>query len=169
VPKILNKIKIDIDKHHHYRAIHNDPSRYQEPRSFDPTRYMHDKKSARESALSADVTERDHFLFGAGRRICSGIDISENSLFLVMARVLWAFNISKAVGLDGLEITPDPEDVEEGIAAIPSDFPARFIARSEERAQAVKSEWNGVEKNLSRDDAQWIHVPKDLDVLEPTV
>ncbi|KAJ5584759.1 cytochrome P450 [Penicillium hispanicum] len=143
-------------------AIHNDPRRHHDGRTFDPTRYLHDKKSTRESALSPDVTERDHFLFGSGRRLCAGMDIAENSLFLSMARIPWTFNISKAVDNAGNEITPDPDNIVGGLAAMPAQFPAQIVPRSEQRAKAVQKEWDVAQENLKGEDGQWNRVPQDL-------
>ncbi|KAK8068750.1 hypothetical protein PG994_005366 [Apiospora phragmitis] len=61
-------------------GMHMDPIRHPKPREFDPSRYLHYHKSMRESMLSPDPTERDHYIFGAGRRMCQGVDLAENSL-----------------------------------------------------------------------------------------
>jgi hypothetical protein len=90
------------------------------------------------------------------------MDIAENSLFLSMASILWAFNVSKAVGLDGVEIVPDPEDIMGGLAAMPAAFPARILPRSNQRAGAVRAAWRAAQENLSKEDGQWKHVPSAL-------
>ncbi|CAG9990872.1 unnamed protein product [Clonostachys byssicola] len=143
-------------------AIHNDPNRHKNPRAFDPARYLHDRNSSRQSALSPDVTQRDHFLFGSGRRLCSGMDIAENSLFLSISRILWAFNISKEKDADGNEITPDPDDIVGGLAAMPAKFPAKILPRSEQREKAVRDAWKSAQEHLHEGTGQWNHVPEDL-------
>ena len=40
-----------------------------------------------------DVSKRDHWSFGAGRRACAGYNLAENSLFILAARLLWAFDV----------------------------------------------------------------------------
>ncbi|PFH55999.1 hypothetical protein XA68_17229 [Ophiocordyceps unilateralis] len=144
------------------RSLHNDPEHYRDPGTFDPTRYLHDRKSARQSALSVDVSERDHFLFGAGRRLCSGIDIAEKSMFLSMARILWAFDISEPVDAEGNAMTFDPEDMEEGVFHASVKFPAEFTPRSQDREQAVKEEWKATKAALLNEEGQWKELPKDL-------
>ena len=144
------------------RAIHMDPKRHPNPRCFDPSRYFHDHRSARESALCSDVKERDHFLFGAGRRICKGIDIGENSLFLGLSRMLWAFNFEKSTDTAGKEITPDPNDLVGGLAASPRPFPAKIVPRTEKHAQAIRTEWELTQSALNSNDKQWKDVPQDL-------
>lgn len=53
-------------------AINMDPTRAPIPRKFDPTRYEKDNLSLYDSTSNPDATKRDHFTFGAGRRICPG-------------------------------------------------------------------------------------------------
>jgi cytochrome P450 len=72
-------------------SINMDPERHPNPRRFDPDRYASDLQSLADSAANPDYSKRDHFTFGAGRRICSGMHVAERSLFLGIARMLWAF------------------------------------------------------------------------------
>lgn len=53
-------------------TINTDPRRAPNPRRFDPSRYENDTLSLFDSASNPDGTKRDHFTFGAGRRICPG-------------------------------------------------------------------------------------------------
>ena len=46
-----------------------------------------------QSINAKDVSERDHFAFGAGRRICPGYHVAERSLAIAIMRILWAFEI----------------------------------------------------------------------------
>jgi hypothetical protein len=90
------------------------------------------------------------------------MDIAENSLFLSIASILWAFNVSKAIGPDGAEIVPDPDDIMGGLAAMPAKFPARILPRSEQREGAVRAAWRVAQENLCKEDGQWKHVPSNL-------
>jgi len=45
--------------------------------------------------------------FGWGRRVCVGQALAEQGTFISIARLLWAFNIQKAMGADGKEIPVD--------------------------------------------------------------
>lgn len=74
-------------------TINNDEGRVRNPREFDPSRHFGDTLSSQESAVQADFNKRDHFTFGAGRRICPGLHIADRSLFLTFSRLLWAFNM----------------------------------------------------------------------------
>ncbi|KAI9853618.1 MAG: hypothetical protein M1830_006647, partial [Pleopsidium flavum] len=69
-------------------TIHMDPKRYPEPRRFNPDRYKDNLQTAADSANNPDVSQRDHFAFGSGRRICPGMHVAERSLFLGMSRLL---------------------------------------------------------------------------------
>ncbi|KAH6645425.1 cytochrome P450 [Truncatella angustata] len=140
-------------------AIHMDERRHPEPRAFEPSRYLGDESTARQSAQAADPKKRDHFSFGAGRRLCVGIDLAENGTFLGVSRLLWAFDISKAADGQGTLITPDPEKFTGGMAACPEDFPARFTPRSERHARIIRSEWEDAQQELNKEDMQWKDLP----------
>ena len=75
-----------------------------------------------EAALASDIKDRDHWTFGAGRRLCPGIHVAERTLFLAMARILWAFTISKAKDASGNEIEIIQDEVTQSIAARPLPF-----------------------------------------------
>jgi cytochrome P450 len=139
-------------------AIHNDPARHPDPRRFDPARYAHDTQTAAEAATNPDASKRDHFLFGAGRRLCQGMHIAERSLFLAMARLLWAFEFGPGHG-DGL--LPDPEDLTEGFLVQPKPFKARILVRDKEKARVVREEWAKMEGLLDAE-GQWKVLPEGL-------
>lgn len=50
-----------------------DEKRFKNPRAFDPSRYEGDKQTSAEAAMNSDPSQRDHFVFGAGRRVCQGM------------------------------------------------------------------------------------------------
>jgi cytochrome P450 len=138
-------------------AIHNDPERHPNPRRFDPTRYINDKQTAAQAANNPDASQRDHFVFGAGRRLCQGMHIAERSLFLAIARLLWAFDFH--VAQDGMK--PDPDNLSEGMLVCPRPFAARIVPRTEGKAAQVKAEWSKMEHLLDQD-MQWKVLPEGL-------
>jgi hypothetical protein len=75
-------------------TINMDPTRYPEPRNFNPDGYKDDYQTATDAASNPDVQFRDHFTFGAGQRICQGMHVAEHSLFLGIARIIWAFDFA---------------------------------------------------------------------------
>lgn len=142
-------------------TIHSDEKRHPRPREFDPSRYLGDNTTSHESATAADVHERDHFTFGTGRRICQGMHLADRSLLLAMARLLWAFNVEKAIGDDGEEIVPDPSKLRQGFIVLPEPFPARFTTRSEKHAEVVRREWEACQELLDGE-KQWKQFPQGL-------
>lgn len=124
-------------------AIHFDPSLYPDPDKFHPERYLHHSLKAGASAASPDPYDRDHFGFGAGRRICSGLHLAENSLFITVARILWLFDIRPPLGLDKKELPVDLSDdaYEPGANTIPKPFATRFVLRNSKVESVLKAEW----------------------------
>ena len=93
---------------------------------------------------ASNPDERDHFTYGAGRRACPGVHIAQNSMFINMARVLWAFDIKKAVDSDGNVLEPSTK-TEQGFLAVPERFPCHFEPRSSKRARIVEETWTKAE------------------------
>ena len=77
-------------------AIQHDPNRHVDADRFVPERYEGDHTSVIQSVNSPDARNRDHFAFGAGRRICPGYNVAERSLAVAIMRILWAFEIKPA-------------------------------------------------------------------------
>jgi len=159
-------------------AINMDPTRAPEPRRFNPDRHVDDHLSLYDSASNPDgkrtaehessntslthVTgqKRDQFTFGAGRRICPGMHVAERSLFLGIARILWAFDILPKIGADGKPILPDQEKLTQGFVCMPEIFAARIVPRSAERADIVRREWKACEETLlDAGTKQWVSSP----------
>jgi cytochrome P450 len=65
----------------YHRSINNSPLLWQEPEKFMPERYLNHPLSAAAYTNAANPNDRDHFSYGAGRRICPGIHLAEKSLF----------------------------------------------------------------------------------------
>lgn len=104
-------------------AANNDPHLFPNPRVFDPSRHK-PELSLQEASLASDYHDRDNWTFGAGRRICPGIHVAERTLFLTAARLLWTFDIRKAIDSStGQEIEVDGDAVTQSIACRPLPFP----------------------------------------------
>lgn len=142
--------------------IHMDPARYPEQRKFNPDRYQHDLKTAYCSAVDPDVSERDHFTFGAGRRICQGMHLAERSLFLGISRLLWGFDTEPAVNTDGVQIIPDPEKYTQGFLVMPEPFQTKITPRSEKKADRVRQEWHNAQRQLDPVTQQWMEIPQGM-------
>ncbi|CAG8952212.1 hypothetical protein HYFRA_00000952 [Hymenoscyphus fraxineus] len=134
-------------------AIQYDPKRWENPYEFRPERYLDYPLPAFSYVNAADPNTRDHFAYGAGRRICPGIHLAENSLFLNISRILWAFNIKKKIGKDGNVIEPTTESLP-GWLIIPQPFECTIEPRSEKHARIIEDIWKKTEAGLEPDDYQ---------------
>ncbi|KAF4545865.1 Cytochrome p450 protein [Lasiodiplodia theobromae] len=119
-------------------ALHYDATRYAEPEAFRPERYLAYPHKSGVYAAGADAEGRDHWSFGAGRRICSGMHLAENSLFITIAKIVWAFEIAPREG-EGVDLSD--EGFEPGVNTLPKPYVLEFRPRSEERERVVREEW----------------------------
>ncbi|KAL4890650.1 cytochrome P450 [Aspergillus ambiguus] len=115
-----------------------DERHFESPLEFHPERWI---------GRDADDGTFTNF-FGYGRRVCTGRHIARNSLFLLMSRILWAYNVQPAIGHDG-----NPEKVDDmafgsGFVSIPLPFQAVFKPRSEHVRTIIENEWESTEKNI---------------------
>ncbi|PBK80553.1 cytochrome P450 [Armillaria gallica] len=117
-------------------TIMHDEDTFPDPSEFRPERYLDPESGASEIVESA---------FGFGRRICPGMYLAENSVFLAIATLLAVFDISKAVDpVTGEDITPDVEY--DGFISHPRPFRCKIQPRSRvtrdlvlEQAEALKT------------------------------
>lgn len=122
--------------------IHYDTAIYTDPDRFDPSRFLdHPLGSGHYAAGPASA--RDHWAFGAGRRICSGVHLAENSMFIVLAKLLWAFKLlpprdqtGKEIGLD----TSDDAFDATGSMTTAKVYQVRWQVRSEKIKQTILEE-----------------------------
>ena len=145
-------------------TIQRDPQRHADPRRFDPDRYQDDATSLAESATNPDASKRGLFAFGAGRRICQGIHVSERSLFLAIARLAWAFDITPIQDENGRDVIPDPDKLTQGAACMPEPFQAVIKPRSEKRARVIRESWRAAKCELDPETMQWLQIPHALRV-----
>lgn len=95
-----------------------DPVLYPEPDKFNPRRYMDPHFPTAGTTEGVEYgASRGHWAFGFGRRACPGQHIGERSMFIVTARLLWAFKFSKFVDAGGRIHEPDSLDFSTGILA----------------------------------------------------
>ena len=117
---------------HRHRAMHMDPSRYPDPETYSPERFLDYPLSASAYVNSGDVAARDHFAYGDGKRICVGIHLAERSLFTLCSCLLQAFQIVHAKDSEGKEITVDPNAAMSSLAVAPLPFSAAFRVRNKD-------------------------------------
>ncbi|GKZ48832.1 hypothetical protein AbraIFM66951_001073 [Aspergillus brasiliensis] len=119
-------------------AIHMDESEYEEPSRFNPDRFQGNKFGCKVNRNDADDHRRATYAFGAGRRVCPGQRLAENSLMINMAKMAWLFDIKPD--------SSSPWDVSmssafsDGFLVAPKKFPVQFVVRSDHRMQVMKNE-----------------------------
>ncbi|KUL85540.1 hypothetical protein ZTR_08063 [Talaromyces verruculosus] len=87
--------------------------------------------------------------FGYGRRKCPGEYMGRNSLFIVVSRILWAYNINYVVR-NGKTMKVEEWDIEHHFTSAPAPFEVSFEVRDERRREIIEREFQGMEKDVSR-------------------
>lgn len=125
-------------------ALHWDPERFPHPFHFKPERYLNHPHRSAVYAAGGDILARDHFTFGAGRRICPGIHLAENGLFLAVANIIWAYEFKLPLDDQGEEIPLDitDEGFMEGAIRVPKQYTVRILERNAARSRLIRSEWD---------------------------
>ena len=125
-------------------AIHHDENEYLEPDAFNPDRWLNNKFGTKGSDSTVDGGSEQRkitYSWGAGRRICSGQKLAENSLRIMIAKIVWALDIKKAEGRESEKIDTSPLSAYQGGFLIaPNKFPVRITPRSEERVKVLRNE-----------------------------
>lgn len=87
-----------------------------DPRRFDPLRFKPEDTLSEQLVVQADSMRRNHFAFGAGRRVCPGSNVAMRGLFTLLSRFIWAYNIGPKIGPDGEPIKVLQDDFDEGLS-----------------------------------------------------
>ncbi|KAF9445128.1 cytochrome P450 [Macrolepiota fuliginosa MF-IS2] len=130
-------------------AIHMDPKRYFNPFAFMPERWYEEGKPTRWG--SGPDCDRDHYVFGWGRRFCQGTYIAEASLFIVLARIMWGIDFVLPKDKAGKPIVPDISDEKtfsDGFVSTPYIYKLGFRPRSEKHRMII-------EQSYEDSQAQW--------------
>ncbi|PSR85691.1 cytochrome P450 [Coniella lustricola] len=93
----------------------------------------HDKEP--EIGGKAHPSKSGHSSFGWGRRICPGAQLASNSLFIALAKILWAFDIKPVPG-----VQYDIFDYTEGFNVRPRPFKCAITVRSEAHKRVLERE-----------------------------
>ncbi|TDZ19400.1 Cytochrome P450 monooxygenase patI [Colletotrichum orbiculare MAFF 240422] len=121
--------------------------------TYNPDRYLPTAdRLAPELSASSKYEERDHYSYGAGRRMCVGIHLAERSQWRMIAQMLWAFNIEPEIGPDGepMEVKTGYDVYEDGFLNGPKDYMVRIVPRSEKHAEVVRATFAETEPDLAR-------------------
>ncbi|KAF8810830.1 cytochrome P450 [Phlegmacium glaucopus] len=124
-------------------AIHMDPTTYPNPRAYQPERFLIDPCKKMAWGSGPETRDRDHYVFGWGRRFCPGYHIAEASFFIVLSRLIWALDLKAPIDpATGRAKVPDINDEEatytSGFVSVPRIFPVSFKPRSHGREEQVR-------------------------------
>ena len=119
----------------------HDDAVYKNPDEFIPERFLE----------TTNPRLQDFELpFGFGRRICVGMHLARNSLFITISRILWAFDIIPPLADNGKPVLPDRWDFTNGFNSKPVSFRCQIKARSARAAECVEREWEGAKERLGK-------------------
>jgi cytochrome P450 len=120
-------------------AMALDENTFDRPLEFVPERWLENPEHSKDRFVN---------FFGYGRRLCTGRHIARNSLFLLIARILWGFNIRHAVDEDGRPKEVDDLDMTSGFVSSPVPFEAVFEPRSMHHKKVIEDNWHDAEKDV---------------------
>ncbi|KIM46552.1 hypothetical protein M413DRAFT_24257 [Hebeloma cylindrosporum] len=105
-----------------------DPNVYPDYDEFRPERFLDEEGN---HVTPPNTHGQGHVSFGFGRRVCLGMNVANNALFITMASLLWAVNIEPARGTDGKPFLPSRTDfLDETLVVRPVPFKCHISPRS---------------------------------------
>jgi cytochrome P450 len=144
-------------------AINLSPTYYPNPHHFNPLRFLgiHPESLpylpnfspadlAEMSPPRSHPSKEGHSSFGWGRRICPGAGLAQNSLFIALARLLWAFEFRPVRETNGAERRYDTFSYTQGFNIRPQPFECGVSVRSEKHRQVLMAESISAEKVMNR-------------------
>ncbi|KAF2200671.1 cytochrome P450 [Delitschia confertaspora ATCC 74209] len=121
-------------------AINLNEEYYPNPHHFDPTRFLDTPLTLKSKSQTLETRKQHpsklgHSSFGWGRRICPGADLASNSLFIALAKILWAYDILPIKGR-----TYDTFAYTEGFNIRPKKFECTIRVRSAQHREVLERE-----------------------------
>ena len=117
----------------------HDPVMFPDPDDFRPERFLE---------TTDPRLQTFELPFGFGRRVCPGMHLSLNSLFINISRILWAFDIQPSVDEMGRKVIPDSWAYTNGFNSRPESFDCIIQPRSEKASECIKAEWEMTKSRL---------------------
>ncbi|KAI0659510.1 cytochrome P450 [Cubamyces menziesii] len=114
-------------------AILHDEDKYKEPFAFNPDRFL------KNGALDPDVFDPQEVAFGFGRRVCPGLHMAYDGMWIIVATVLACFEIGMPKDAAG-KVTELREDFVSSFVCEPKPFVCDIRLRSEAHASLFKDE-----------------------------
>ncbi|KAJ3775934.1 cytochrome P450 [Lentinula raphanica] len=117
-------------------SMHHDTELYgDDAEHFNPGRFLNVDGMV-DSSIE-DTKDEGHFSYGFGKRICVGRHVANNSLFIHIAYMLWAFNIAPETDSDGKTRLPDSVRYIEGLTIRPIPFACKITPRNADVAEII--------------------------------
>jgi hypothetical protein len=151
VSAVLIQYSLAIAMVDNFRGITRDPTKYPDPESFRPERWLSPSFPTYREPLTTYPSLRNYHQFGYGRRVCQGIGVVEQELFLVMGGMAWAFDIRKKKDEFGKEIHVPFDKYTSLLIAKPEKFTFEMKIISEERRAMVEEGWKNVNGGRTED------------------
>lgn len=124
-------------------GIMNDPELFPSPEEFIPERFLPSSPM-----FNADLRPFD-LPFGFGRRVCPGMHLARNSLFITISRILWAFEILPTLDENGAAILPDSHNYTDGFNSRPMPFDCILKPRNEKVSDLILREGESAMESLT--------------------
>lgn len=88
--------------------------------------------------------------FGYGRRVCPGQHVARDTLWIIISRLLWAFDVKPGISSfgEGDPISTDSTKCTDGLVTKPLPFTARFEPRGEWASQLVAEQCDTVDVDI---------------------
>lgn len=118
-------------------AIHREEALYPDGEVFNPGRFLKEGYPTYKTPLYTNPNIKRFSAFGFGRRICPGLETAERSLYIQIALLAWACNITKKLDASGKTIEVPWYDYTEGSNVMPNRFDFDLKSRSEERIRII--------------------------------
>ncbi|KAF8511560.1 cytochrome P450 [Hysterangium stoloniferum] len=115
-------------------TLHHNENVYPDPYTFSPERFI---EQAQNESIQSSTLSDGHYGYGK----CPGHYLASKSLWIAMARMLWAFDIKPESNSHGKPVRIDPEACHFGVTTSPFYTPLDLIPRSGRHAELVRSEY----------------------------
>ncbi|TFK18867.1 cytochrome P450 [Coprinopsis marcescibilis] len=109
-------------------SITQNEEMFPDPETFRPDRYIENPKLP------------NSFVFGFGRRVCPGMHVAQNSLFSIVSKMLWAYEILPTKDSQGKPIIPSKDDIIPALVIKPKPFNFLLVPRHGNVAAIVTEE-----------------------------
>lgn len=126
-------------------SIHMNEKDFPDPHHFKPERFTEERDYPGQWGHSA---------YGWGRRVCVGQWLANNSLFLNISRLIWAFNIGPAKDEQGNEIPVDIFAFSNGFNSLPDPFKVSITPRSPIHARVIEREFEAAHDEFAAYDTK---------------